>query len=411
MAIKLLALVHGYYSSHTVRPLELAKALRETGKYDITFSGEGEYMKSLVEPAGFKWVKTEAFPKRKILDLIEDHLVPRIFDYETAEKFYKIEDELLKEQKPDIILRDMFRELAGIASKAQEKPIFDVFIQKASCCPYYHMDFRPKHFPWIIDKIVPKKIMQTIGPFLQDQFRNWIFRPLYNQVKKHNIPINKNVPEGYEADLVFFPDEEKFFPFKNMRDNYRHLGAILFEDKSLAPAWLEDFVKDPRKKILVTAGLSGEQERKELFKEVFKDNKYTVAFHSTKNNGSEDFYGNDDFNICKVLPHADLFIHHGGTGSNYQGLKLGIPMLALPNHFEQQINGAQLEKTGAGLSFYPFDINPKNVRKKVEDILSNPSFKENAVAFSRTITKNPLESAVKCISGGYERFKQEHNLK
>lgn len=410
MAIKLLALVHGHYSSHTVRPLEIAKALRETEKYDITFSGEGKWMK-LVEDSGFKWVRTEAFPKRKILDLIEDHLVPRIFDYEAAEKFYKIEDNLLKEHQPNIILRDHFRELAGIASKAQEKPIFDVFIQKASCCPYYRMDFRPKHFPWIIDRLVPKKILQKSNIF-ENPIRKWIFRPLYNQVKKHNLSINKNVPEGYEADLVLLPDEPNFFPFKNMRDNCKHLGALLSEDISPAPKWLEDFANDSRRKIVITNGTSGEQEKHELFREVFRDNKFAVALYSPDKDIPGDFYGKNMFNLQKTLPYANLFIHHGGTGSNYQGLKAGVPMLALPWHFEQQIIGAQLEKIGAGLSFYPFDINPKSVREKIETIIEDSSFKENAVAFSQTMEKkDSRDLAVRYISEGYEQFKQKHNLK
>jgi len=411
MTIKLLTLVHGYYSSHTVRPLEIAKALRETGEYNITFSGEGEWMK-LVEEAGFKWVRTELFPKRKILDLIEDHLVPRIFDNKDAERFYKIEEKLLKEQKPDIILRDHFRELAGIASKTQEKPIFDVFIQKANCCPYYRMDFRPKHFPWIIDKIVPKKLMQAIGPtLLEKPLRKWLFKPLYNQVKKHNLLINKNVPEGYEANLVFLPDEPAFFPFKNLRSNCKHLGTLLFEDLTPEPEWLDDFANNKRKKIVITNGTSGEQEKHELFKEAFKDNSYAVALQTPDENVQGNFYGKNMFNLQKTLPHADLFIHHGGTGSNYQGLKMGVPMLALPWHFEQQINGAQLEKTGAGLSFYPFDINPKSVREKTDMMIRDKRFKENAVAFSEKMEKeDPRDLSVKYIREWYKEFKLKNRL-
>ena len=62
MKTNLLGLVHGEYTSHTIRVVEIAKALRETGDFDILFSGNGPEMR-FVDEAGFDWVETKTVKK------------------------------------------------------------------------------------------------------------------------------------------------------------------------------------------------------------------------------------------------------------------------------------------------------------------------------------------------------------
>ncbi len=411
MKAKLLALVHGEYVSHTIKVLEIAKALRKTGEWDITFSGTGPYMK-MAEDAGFKFIDTPTLPKRQINDILEKRLVPLIFTEENAERYYKVESELLEKHKPDVILRDHFRELAGIAAK--EQGVYDIFIQLASCCPYYHFDFRPSVFPKILDKMLPEFITKPFRPItiplIEKYIRKKTFRHIFNRAKKLKIPINKNIPEGYEADLVLLADEEKLFPLKVLGENYKFIGLPLSFDNYPNPEWLDLFIKDPRKKILVTGGSTGEHEKPTLFANTFKDKKFAVAVYSNDSENIENFYGCNQFNISEVLPYVDLFITHGGIGSTYLGLKNKIPMLMLPNHFEQEINAKQVEKIGAGVFLSMKKFSPKNIRKSIERILNDCSFKENAIDFSRTMTKNPLELAVKYINEGYKYFKKSEKI-
>ena len=63
--IRVLGLIQEDCSSHTIRVLEIAKAMRETGDYEILFSGQGPYMK-LVENAGFKWTETRGLDRETI---------------------------------------------------------------------------------------------------------------------------------------------------------------------------------------------------------------------------------------------------------------------------------------------------------------------------------------------------------
>ena len=86
--LKVLALVHGQMSSHTVRVLAIAKALRQTNQYEIIFSGNGPYMK-LVEEAGFEWIKTELVSKEELYSRIEQNLATIYYTKEIMKNISK----------------------------------------------------------------------------------------------------------------------------------------------------------------------------------------------------------------------------------------------------------------------------------------------------------------------------------
>ncbi len=47
---------------------------------------------------------------------------------------------------------------------------------------------------------------------------------------------------------------------------------------------------------------------------------------------------------------ADLVVCHGGSGTVYQALAAGTPVVALPGHLEQALNGLAVARLGAGLT-------------------------------------------------------------
>ena len=227
--LKVLGLVHGEFSSHTVRVLEIAKTLREKG-YDISFSGQGNQM-SNVEKQGFRVVETRTVPGSEVLKGIEGKLFPVIFHRENIEYFFKEEDELLRREKPDMIIRDSFRELAGIASK--QYGIYDVSIQQANLSQHYHADFRPRNVPWPLSLLPEDKVIKV--PFTDIPvlirlgelfFRRKMSRWLHDKVKSLGLELDKRCYEGVKADLILIPDSPLLFPFENTTDNYKFIGPV-----------------------------------------------------------------------------------------------------------------------------------------------------------------------------------------
>ena len=343
--LKLLALVHGQMSSHTVRVLAIAKALRQTNQYKIVFSGNGPYMK-FVEDAGFEWVRTELVSKEELYSRIEQNLATIYYTKDNYEKYFQIEKAVIEKIRPDIIVREHFREMAGVAAKMKEIRAFDVFVQKATLSPYYHFDFRPEKLPeWI--SLIPERVLLSAARLIENHYRRKNSRYIRRKLKQLGLDEFITI-DGVRPDLTLFPDAEELFKLPDAdRCFCKHIGPVLVTGQDPAPTWLEEYKRDERKKILISKGTTGEYDQTNLFENTFNDGKYAVAFYSVGARKINDFYGCNKFDIDQVLPVSDLLISHAGTGSNYLAIKHKVPMLVFYDHFEQQINAVELERKGS----------------------------------------------------------------
>ena len=87
-----------------------------------------------------------------------------------------------------------------------------------------------------------------------------------------------------------------------------------------------------------------------------------------------------------MAERSDLLIHHGGYGSCQTGLFTGTPTLVIPTYSERESNARRIAAVGAGDFVLPTadtsgkkkHVRAAEVREKVNRILSDSSFKENA---------------------------------
>ena len=94
-----------------------------------------------------------------------------------------------------------------------------------------------------------------------------------------------------------------------------------------------------------------------------------------------------------MAERSDLLIHHGGYGSCQMGLFTGTPALVIPTMSERESNARRVAAVGAGDFVLPTtDASGKKkhvqaieVRDKVDRILSDSSFKENAKRISEKL--------------------------
>jgi len=81
-----------------------------------------------------------------------------------------------------------------------------------------------------------------------------------------------------------------------------------------------------------------------------------------------------------VLPACDLVVHHGGPGSVFTALALGVPQLALPQTADQFENSERLVAVGAGRQLLPAERDPDAVVAAAADLLDDPLYRKNAEA-------------------------------
>lgn len=79
-----------------------------------------------------------------------------------------------------------------------------------------------------------------------------------------------------------------------------------------------------------------------------------------------------------LLPHCDLVISHGGSGSVIAALAHGLPMLVIAMGADQPHNAVRCEALGVARSLDPIAVTPAVIREAVQEVMGNPHYREAA---------------------------------
>ncbi|SFP83935.1 nucleotide disphospho-sugar-binding domain-containing protein [Amycolatopsis rubida] len=71
--------------------------------------------------------------------------------------------------------------------------------------------------------------------------------------------------------------------------------------------------------------------------------------------------------LSELLPRCSAVIHHGGSGTVYNGLLAGLPQLLLPDGADRGLNAAAVCSRGLGLSARAEDLDAALVRRLLDD--------------------------------------------
>jgi glycosyltransferase len=95
-----------------------------------------------------------------------------------------------------------------------------------------------------------------------------------------------------------------------------------------------------------------------------------------------------------VLPACDLVVHHGGPGSVFTALALGVPQLALPQTADQFENAERMTDCGAGLQLLPDRRSTETVVAACREILDEPLYRKKAAAVAQENAVGPTPAEV-----------------
>jgi UDP:flavonoid glycosyltransferase YjiC (YdhE family) len=99
-----------------------------------------------------------------------------------------------------------------------------------------------------------------------------------------------------------------------------------------------------------------------------------------------------------LLPHCDLVVSHGGSGSIIGVLAHGLPSVLIPMGADQPLNAARYQALGAAEILDPVTATPELIRKTVLTVLENPSYRAAAERLRDEIAAlPPSEHALKLL--------------
>lgn len=387
----------GHFLAHVSRVLGIGKLLRDTYGYEVVFAGTGPFMK-LPREAGFETEKVFTVPGKKTLELARRAgLVKYSWWYNIVEKCIESDLAAIEKHQPHVVMGDM-RWTAGPAARYSNLPY--ISLTNAAWTNYYAPRIRAIDDHFITDTLGEKLSTATM-PFFR-----WIGLSFWGlpflQWSKKNMPLKasyRNLFDVVRGDLTLLADVPQYFPTKNLPENMHYIGPILWSPSVPIPEWILKL--DPAKPtVYVTMGSTGHGKFFSDALEAFSNTEYQVVM--TTGNIEVDLPSlPDNFHAVKfapgipILERSSVTINHGGNGSVYQALKVGVPNIAIPTHVDQCFNAQRVEDLGAGIKLTKSKLTPQILRDSVAKVIGDGSYRENAKALSRVINSynGPLTGA------------------
>ncbi|ONF72103.1 glycosyltransferase [Amycolatopsis keratiniphila] len=95
-----------------------------------------------------------------------------------------------------------------------------------------------------------------------------------------------------------------------------------------------------------------------------------------------------------LMPHVDVVVHHGGSGTTLGALAAGVPQLVLPQGADHFANAEALCTAGAALSLQPGELNAEAVTGHTRTLLGRNGHRDAARAIAEEIARMPSPDEV-----------------
>ena len=92
---------------------------------------------------------------------------------------------------------------------------------------------------------------------------------------------------------------------------------------------------------------------------------------------------------ARLMPHIDLLVHHGGSGTTLGALSAGVPQLVLPRGADQFVNAAAVHDSGAGARLLPDEADASAIGAAARSLLADDRTRQLAGRISAEIAAMP----------------------
>lgn len=207
------------------------------------------------------------------------------------------------------------------------------------------------------------------------------------------------------ADHVLYAEPPGLIPMRPMPDEHRFIGPVVWSPRVPEPEWWPALAAD-RPIVYVGLGSTGEVSRLQELVRRLAELEATIVV-STAGRGH---VRTDAANVVvadlvpgdQVCRRAALVIGSGGSGTGYQAIQNGAPLIGLWSNEDQYLSIQALEAHGAAIAHGASD-SVDTIMQSVSRALHEPSFTETAQRlgrlFSEVDTLQEFRTAVESIVG------------
>ncbi len=306
-------------------------------------------------------------------------------------------------EQPDYLLFDMSAPWGNIVAQRYGIPAITSFP---------HLPFHWRTF--FSDPRVFRKGLQNLRPG-QGYYRD-LRRQTGRLAREHGLrqPRELNVlSSSSEMNIVF--SSRYFQPYdEGFDDSYLFIGPVIDTNRPDEPLIID---RQPGQPLIYIAVGTVYQANLDFFHaciEAFAGDRYAVIMSIGKATDPAAL-GEipPNFTVAQYVPQlsildeADLFITHGGMNSVNESVMARVPLIVVPNTLEQAMNAARIEELQAGLYLEPDRISADQLRKGVDQVLSDPAIPRGLELIRVSFEQGGgVEQAAEAIA----QFKLDHQI-
>ncbi len=371
----------GWVLAHTVRCIEIAKVLRQRG-HEVIFAGDDPNHPSsrlnLVQEAGFPllYAREPSLPdiwsrfqrlgwKASFWDMVH------LRYWAPLTKIIESQLQAIEQVKPDLVVGD-----ATVSASTA------AYIAGVPCAGIMN--------GYAARLLTPPTPTYYAAKGLDRYLLSGIRRRLY---QKYQRPDRNAFDMLYHMPMIS-PDLPGLYSLPKRFRDYHMVGPISPDLTAPLPEWFDE-LQDGTPNIYITMGSTG------LLEHFLRSTYPTLGalpyrfMVTTGGQVSEEVMDAAPSNFrftryapgSQLLAHARAMLYHGGNGSMYQSLAAGVPMLALPAHYEQRLNAQIGVRQKFGLQMSARRINPNKLVRQLERLMHEPVFRQSAQRFSSAVQK------------------------
>ena len=386
----------GGFLAHVTRTFEVARCLRDSFGHRVVFCGSGPYM-HIPADAGFEVRPVYTVDREMTMKLARRAGLCDL-RWWRKECDLSVESDLaaLRELRPDVVVGDMHWSLC---TSARVLGIPYVAITNAAWTRWYAEPIEPPqgHFS---TKLLGETVTKALFPKIKNVL-TWYYSLGYTHVRKrYRLPPVNSIYDLIEGDVTLLADVPEFMATRpGTPHTIRYVGPLLWEANLPAPAWLSRLDRK-RPTLYFTMGSTGDAEFFNEAIRVFGDTEYQVLITTggLANLGAvpSNVFVEEYANGQALMDVSDAVVSHGGNGTIYQALSRGVPVIGFPSIFDQEINMQRVTALGAGVRMWRSAYDARALKKAVDEILGDPSYRESCARIAKRIAhyRGPRRAAV-----------------
>jgi UDP:flavonoid glycosyltransferase YjiC (YdhE family) len=371
---RILFLAEGITMTHFVRPLVLAQAL-DPSEWDVSFWAPRRYHSWVHQPR-WRLGTLETIGHDQFLRSLASGA--RLHSRETLTRYVRDDTAIMRETRPDLVVGD-FRPSLCISAPLNGVPFASVF--NAYWSPHREQPAIVPTLPltrWISPRLLAP-LFSALRPFVY----SYHAKPVNDVRRAFGLPrLSNDLRVVYTAgDLTLYPDVPELVPLTRPPRSHHFVGPCAWEAPAPKPPWWNRVMDDPKPKIFVSMGSSGDVDVISAVLEAASACDVNVILGTS---GREIGRIGTHVNVAELLPFEEtarrsaVVVSHGGAGALYPTLSAGTPMLAIPGNIDSHLSADLLAHSGAGLIVRAERASVRLLSQSIKRLIDEPRFKTRA---------------------------------